>query len=385
MKILVIDDSEIRLNLIVNNIKKSIPSGVDVDTADTTFNGLRALKAKQYDFLILDVILPRRKDEVARYDEGLYILDMIHSDREVFIPNQIIGITADQNQIVTIDERFGQKGLFLVRTSFNEKWLDSILSRIELHERSLITQEKNGQLKNIVTIHGIRTVGAWQVDFQKIVESKIPNTKFLHYSYPLLDIWSFISPKTRQKQVKDFYKKLVTLSEDSVENIYFFAHSNGTYILAKALILAAKNNINLKIKRIVLSGSVLKDDFDWSAILSQYDCLVINECGLKDNILILNEIFIFDAGMAGRVGFKNIFSNNIINRYYNFGHSDYFDKEFMDTSWSNLITSSKTPAKGDCVIDSNFKIDFIHPIASLFGKTQLHWLIIIFLIILSYL
>lgn len=72
---------------------------------------------------------------------------------------------------------------------------------------------------------------------------------------------------------------------------------------------------------------------------------VVNECGIYDKILILNQLVVLFTGMAGRVGFSGMTGRNFRNRFFRFGHSGYFrDKSGSDSShmreyWVPLLLS----------------------------------------------
>ena len=75
---------------------------------------------------------------------------------------------------------------------------------------------------------------------------------------------------------------------------------------------------------------------------------MINECGTKDLILLINHYAVLFLGMAGRIGFSKRFCKDILNRYYPFGHSGYFQQEgFMREKWLPLITSDEDPEPGE--------------------------------------
>jgi hypothetical protein len=65
---------------------------------------------------------------------------------------------------------------------------------------------------------------------------------------------------------------------------------------------------------------------------------VINDCGTRDSILLLSQMIPF-TGMAGRVGFRGALGIRLRNRFFAFGHSDYFVQPgFMERWWIPLLT-----------------------------------------------
>jgi hypothetical protein len=76
---------------------------------------------------------------------------------------------------------------------------------------------------------------------------------------------------------------------------------------------------------------------------------VINDCGINDSVLILNQITVLFTGMAGRLGFNGGTGRSLRNRYFSFGHSGYFltgnqtDDSFMRRFWLPLLTTNSDP------------------------------------------
>jgi hypothetical protein len=100
----------------------------------------------------------------------------------------------------------------------------------------------------------------------------------------------------------------------------------------------------------VLSGSVLKPTFRWNELISRGTArIVVNECGTKDGILVLNQLVALGTGMAGRLGFVGLLDDHFANNYFAFGHSGYFVKgkvaydHFMKTRWVPLLCDGVPP------------------------------------------
>ncbi len=101
------------------------------------------------------------------------------------------------------------------------------------------------------------------------------------------------------------------------------AHSNGSRALSKVLETASKyynikSYTDLGIKKILLFGSIIPRNYDWSRFS---DIDVVNFVGQKDKAVL------FSRGWSGRFGFKNI-AKNVKQYYFNGGHSDYAAKQF---------------------------------------------------------
>ena len=93
----------------------------------------------------------------------------------------------------------------------------------------------------------------------------------------------------------------------------------------------------------ILAGSVLKETYDWTELMRDGVGRLVNECGKRDVALLVNQAAPLMTGMAGRVGFVGFENDRLHNRYHDFGHSDYFKGDFMQSKWVPLITEKSPP------------------------------------------
>jgi tetratricopeptide (TPR) repeat protein len=112
----------------------------------------------------------------------------------------------------------------------------------------------------------------------------------------------------------------------------------------------------LQIHTLILAGSVMKPDFPWPVYLTEtgYVQRVINECGKRDWILVLSQMFVPFLGMAGRIGFHGGDTDRFCNRYYEGGHSYYFLGNLMEERWLPLLA----PADTDPIAESLYPPGF---------------------------
>ncbi|PUA27434.1 MAG: hypothetical protein B0W54_12700 [Cellvibrio sp. 79] len=196
----------------------------------------------------------------------------------------------------------------------------------------------------IVTIHGIRTFGEWQDRLSKMLDG----VEVSSYGYGYFSVVSFFIPFLRWIAVRIFRLKLKKLIElHPGAEFSFVAHSFGTHILGYAL-KGFKPEELPHVRHILLAGSVLPSNFDWLLLFKSGKIKrVINDCGTNDSILILSQFFVLLTGMAGRVGFYGFTGNQLVNRYFQGGHSHYFEKgddgssPFMERYWLPLLQESK--------------------------------------------
>lgn len=186
----------------------------------------------------------------------------------------------------------------------------------------------------VITVHGIRTYGQWQSRLKQLLEAAEPGITVLNEKYGYFSVLAFLFPLTRWIVTRRFRRSLLAaVSSTAWQRIDLVGHSFGTHLIGWALrgIPSAQRP---QIHTIILAGSVLKPSFDWGEFLGSSVRRVANECGTRDAVLILNQICVLFTGMAGRIGFSGLTGDPFQNRYYQFGHSGYFEKTGSNTTIS---------------------------------------------------
>ncbi len=124
-------------------------------------------------------------------------------------------------------------------------------------------------------------------------------------------------------------------------------HSFGTHIIAWAL-WGLRAEEKIRIHTVILAGSVLRAGFYWSKLLGSRVERIVNDCGTRDNVLLLSQFLVLFTGMAGRTGFAAMTSSRFRNRYSPFGHGGYFtdekgkpDDAYMRAHWSPLVLNDE--------------------------------------------
>ena len=212
----------------------------------------------------------------------------------------------------------------------------------------------------VITVHGIRTYGQWQERLEALLpEEQRDKIEFVHYKLGYFSIIKFLFPPARWLVTRQFRKFLAKeISNSRWQRIDLVGHSFGTHVIAWALRSISHTKSN-KIHTIVLSGSVLRSDFSWSQVLGRAAKRVINDCSVRDHVLILSQLFSLFTGDAGRQGFIGATGGatgaELRNRFFRFGHSGYFatpqgtnETEFMKKYWLPLILESQDIDVVDC-------------------------------------
>jgi WD40 repeat protein/pimeloyl-ACP methyl ester carboxylesterase len=213
----------------------------------------------------------------------------------------------------------------------------------------------------LVTVHGIRTFGQWQERLGEIIQAEGNDTRAFHYKYGYFSIMAFVIPFLRWMVTRRFRRALLALIENNAGTpIDIVAHSFGTHIVGWALWELRKHPA-CRIRTVILAGSVLKSNFPWNTLLDQCTVdRVINECGIHDDVLLLNQVAVLFTGMAGRIGFNGFLDQRFMNNFHAFGHSDYFlcdgvpSNTFMISRWVPLLTQGRIPSTVDMRSPSAF-------------------------------
>lgn len=178
----------------------------------------------------------------------------------------------------------------------------------------------------VFVIHGIRDKGYWtQRVGRKIVEANriYYKTKNLKYkrtlkietsSYGYFPMLPFLLPNYRRKKVQwlmDRYTENKALYPNA--KFSFFGHSNGTYLLAKAL----TEYPACKFEHVAFAGSVVNRDFDWYKLINNKQVKeILNYVATNDWVVAIFPKFfqtmrIQDLGSAGYDGFSKVSAPHI--------------------------------------------------------------------------
>lgn len=182
-----------------------------------------------------------------------------------------------------------------------------------------LTPSKDSAVTHLVFImHGIRDLGEWSSRFETALQGQMakraaPGDKLAIASvrYGYFGMGQFLLRRDRQKYVNWFMDQYTeTLARyPQVQEIHFIGHSNGTYLLASAL----EKYRSMKIKRLVLGGSVVPQDYQWKKIFDRGQVEQVDNYVAEDDwvVALLPHFFEMrpivllgnDIGSAGFNGF----------------------------------------------------------------------------------
>ena len=118
-------------------------------------------------------------------------------------------------------------------------------------------------------------------------------------------------------------------SENKNSKIVVVAHSFGTYIISKIL----NRSPDIRIERLLLCGSIIRTNLRWD-LIPQRPKLILNDVGDLDILPVLAKASSWGYGASGTFGFK---ANEVIDRFHNFGHSDFFGHSHIKIFWTPFI------------------------------------------------
>jgi hypothetical protein len=199
----------------------------------------------------------------------------------------------------------------------------------------------------VIAIHGMNTAGAWQESFQWLLSttwgSSVPVAVY-KYGIVLAGVIMAWRRNTLRERLRE---KLAALrdearAQDFTGNPDLIAHSFGTWLFGHLLEheMTRAPDERLVFGRIILTGCVLRPDFDWkkykdAGLVED----VLNHYGTGDRVVPWAHATIHDSGPSGTRGFDGPEVLNI--RAKDYGHSDLFQRDLKHSYtdyWKLFLT-----------------------------------------------
>ena len=183
----------------------------------------------------------------------------------------------------------------------------------------------------IILIHGIRTQGVWQDKVASIL-GKHPHTKPIIIGFAYFDLLSFWLPYFFRRAPIERVEREIrgAMSDNPGAKISIIAHSFGTYITSQLL----TRRPDIQINRLLLCGSIVDRFYPWDALRRFPTGGVLNHVGTKDILPAISKSVSWGYGSSGTFGFR---THKVSDRYFNFGHSDFFTEEHVNNYWVPYI------------------------------------------------
>jgi pimeloyl-ACP methyl ester carboxylesterase len=196
----------------------------------------------------------------------------------------------------------------------------------------------------LIFLHGMNTYAEWQEMLSESIRNRT-NLEPVPLGYGNVHPFKFLLPfPYRQLRLRIVLRELRAIREINPDaDISIVAHSFGTYLLSRSL----QKLPNLKLRHVILCGSIVKSDFDWNALKDRFVAPIVNDIGLQDRWPALAKGWSVGYGDSGSFGFKK---GLVRDRYFDLDHSGFLTKDHAKRYWLPLlidgrIVSPRTNAK----------------------------------------
>ena len=195
----------------------------------------------------------------------------------------------------------------------------------------------------VLLVHGIRDFGTrWMREVSKVLNGN--GTKVIATSFGYFDVFRFLSPIDFSNRPIELVKKAIENAQtvhtrdNKVPDVSVICHSFGTYVVTKLL----ERDGNIRLRRLILCGSVVDEHLDWSKIAQQVgdpaepdkSKFIYNDCGEHDHWPALGKAAGWRYGKGGVDGFKNAY---VTDRFHKGSHSVFLDSDWAETYWKPII------------------------------------------------
>ncbi len=231
--------------------------------------------------------------------------------------------------------------------NYNADELQAIADPIETMG-DILPVEPDESVKHVAfVVHGIRDLGYWtQKIATKIRKQSSGEFKSLTPSYGYFNMLPFAWWWIRRRKVEWFMDHYVEARSNYPNaEIDYVGHSNGTYLLARAL----KDYPACRVRNIVFAGSVVRSDYDWQEKLERGQVQkVLNYVATSDWVVAsfpsaVRWIRQFDLGGAGINGFDTGCKEVANVEYVIGGHGAAVRESHWDDIARYIVEGDTTP------------------------------------------
>jgi len=195
---------------------------------------------------------------------------------------------------------------------------------------------RTGEGRLVISLHGIRTRGAWQKELTRALHKH----EFVYepYDYNFFRAIQLVLPFMRNSQVKKFRDWCYAHTKGESKLPSVIAHSFGTYLVTRTLEAYSE----IKFDRIILCGSIVPIHFPWSNyIAAERVTRVLNDYGKKDFWAKAAQWVVNDAGPSGAKGFSDGAKGQVVNLCRpHFHHSDFFYEANYERTWIPFLSGT---------------------------------------------
>ena len=216
---------------------------------------------------------------------------------------------------------------------------------------SIINKEKH--FKNytdhlVLIIHGVNYFNKKHKQTARWISDHTSTCTARPVTYGITPFTTCIIPTHVEKKKKILLSRIKEDIEEANKNnfeVSFICHSCGTHILTEIIDELDISNL----KNVIFCGGVVNRDYDFKRFYEKHpDVKIINECGVKDFIptlaaTITNKNGLSSTGSARGFSLPSI---KIYDRVHNFGHSGYFNEEFVKNYWVPILENNDDTKQG---------------------------------------
>ena len=201
----------------------------------------------------------------------------------------------------------------------------------------------------VVLLHGMNTNAEWQEALAEPIRNETSLEPLVVGYGNFHPVKFFIPLIYRIGRIQRVRRDLLGIQERNPgTQISIVAHSFGTYVLTNIL----RTTPELKFHRVILCGSIVCTDYDWTAVANRISIPVVNDIGRHDIWPSMAKSWSWGYGDSGAVGFKH---SVVRDRHFEYHHSEFMTVDHMRSYWlpylidgriaPSSFTSQRTPMK----------------------------------------
>ena len=299
------------------------------------------------------VIVLRKKEDIPSKGERLILNGkradiMFCSEDEPKLIDAFIslfsrGRFAQKHGVIQID-LCGGNSEWKIRHEPDDDTLE-IVKRAYCNREVIDLNESNGVL---VTIHGLLSNASWNSELLPIFSNEGWTVAPYYYGFQTPDI--LFRPNERQKAVDEFREWIQSIKDQYCHSvntkISVIAHSFGTYIIG-AYLAGFEGNPPVQFESIILTGSILSEDYDWSKIEGTNSVgHVRNEIAPNDQWVkwMPNKPWLKLDKLFGQAGVNGFINNSALleqNRTSIFDHNNVIKRDVILKYWLPYLKTNR--------------------------------------------
>jgi nucleoside phosphorylase/CheY-like chemotaxis protein len=158
MKILIVDDNEIRLPKIIDYLITH--AGVrreDLHSETTGFGAREALRSKTFDLLLLDVLLKFRPESEPMLDTSINLMTELVETTELRKPRHIIGVTAYDDAEAKARTVFQRRAWTILRSNdLSNEWLEPLGQSVRYIRDQAAQLERQDYSEDLIVVAALQ-------------------------------------------------------------------------------------------------------------------------------------------------------------------------------------------------------------------------------------